>query len=87
MLTTKKQTKYELDIFLPYMINQQNACVTFNTVSKVSKSNLELRICISFIFYNRKLTDFRNPIFLLLSHFFSQLSLIMLYSLSFIVLN
>lgn len=36
MLTTKKQTKYDLDIFLPFTINHQNANVTFNTQTKVS---------------------------------------------------
>ncbi|VVC42220.1 HSP20-like chaperone,PIH1 domain [Cinara cedri] len=34
VLNTKKQTKYELDIFLPYTIIQQNTNVTFNTVTK-----------------------------------------------------
>lgn len=35
-LTTKKQTKYDLDICLPYDINNQNVDVTFNTLTKVS---------------------------------------------------
>lgn len=36
LLTTNKQTKYELDIFLPFTINQKNVNVTFNTITKVS---------------------------------------------------
>jgi len=34
ILNTKRQTKYELDIYLPYLINHQNADVTFNTLTK-----------------------------------------------------
>jgi len=36
LLTTNKQTKYELDIFLPFTINQKDVNVTFNTITKVS---------------------------------------------------
>lgn len=35
LLTTNKQTKYELDICLPYTINQKNVNVTFNTLTKI----------------------------------------------------
>lgn len=40
ILTTKKHTKYELDIYLPYKIDQKSSCVTFNTSTKVSNLNL-----------------------------------------------
>lgn len=42
ILTTKKSTIYELDIFFPYIISQQSISVTFNTVSKVSALYLEI---------------------------------------------
>jgi len=34
ILTTKKQTKYDLDICLPFKINHRNASVTFDTQTK-----------------------------------------------------
>ncbi|XP_050548418.1 PIH1 domain-containing protein 1-like isoform X2 [Daktulosphaira vitifoliae] len=37
ILSTKKNPKYELDIFLPCIINQQSAIVTFNTITKTTR--------------------------------------------------
>lgn len=52
LVTTKKQTKYELDIFLPYSISQENVNVTFNTITKVNNfySLLELHFIIPSLF-------------------------------------